>query len=184
MQNHQKAAYPTADHRFFAAGARHPVFGYPLRLRRNTEHHHWHPADTEWHSTDHWHDRQPGAKHLADDRRHSIGPGLPDYRLRVHHQPNGRYSGAGGLSRRTIFTLGGITRLVAGYTRRGLPSNWLLFVIGVLDLIIAWMLVGSGPIASVTLVTTIVVIGMLISSFGLFQAANTYLNVVDSILKT
>lgn len=73
-----------------------------------------------------------------------------------------------------LFTLGGIARLVAGYTRRGLPSNWLLFVIGVLDLIIAWMLVGSGPIASVTLVTTIVGIEMLISSFGLFQAANLF----------
>ncbi|NIG87781.1 DUF308 domain-containing protein [Serratia symbiotica] len=73
-----------------------------------------------------------------------------------------------------LFTLGGIARLVAGYSRRGLPSNWLLFVIGVLDLIIAWMLVGSGPIASVTLVTTIVGIEMLISSFGLFQAANLF----------
>ena len=58
--------------------------------------------------------------------------------------------------------------------RRGLPGNWLQFVIGVLDLIIAWMLIGSGPAASVTLVTAIVGIEMLFSSFALFQAANLF----------
>jgi len=73
-----------------------------------------------------------------------------------------------------LFALGGIARLVAGYTGRGLPSNWLLFVIGVLDLLIAWMLVSSGPIASVTLVPTIIGIEMLISFFGLFQTANLF----------
>lgn len=41
--------------------------------------------------------RQSVAKHLADDRRHYIRPGLPDYQLRVHYQPDGRHSGAGGL---------------------------------------------------------------------------------------
>ena len=55
-----------------------------------------------------------------------------------------------------------------------MPGNWLQFVIGVLDLIIAWMLIGSGPAASVTLVTAIVGIEMLVSSFALFQAANLF----------
>jgi len=73
-----------------------------------------------------------------------------------------------------LFALGGIARLAAGYMRRGLPGNWLQFVIGVLDLIIAWMLIGSGPAASVTLVTAIVGIEMLVSSFALFQAANLF----------
>ncbi|AOF00792.1 hypothetical protein SME46J_33380 [Serratia marcescens] len=73
-----------------------------------------------------------------------------------------------------LFALGGIARLAAGYMRRGLPGNWLQYVIGVLDLIIAWMLIGSGPAASVTLVTAIVGIEMLVSSFALFQAANLF----------
>lgn len=41
-------------------------------------------------------------------------------------------------------------------------------------MIIAWMLIGSGPAASVTLVTAIVGIEMLVSSFALFQAANLF----------
>lgn len=73
-----------------------------------------------------------------------------------------------------LFALGGIARLAAGYMRRGLPGNWLQFVIGVLDLIIAWMLICSGPAASVTLVTAIVGIEMLVSSVALFQAANLF----------
>lgn len=73
-----------------------------------------------------------------------------------------------------LFALGGIARLAAGYMRRGQPGNGLQFVIGVLDLIIAWMLIGSGPEASVTLVTAIVGIEMLVSSFGLFQAAQLF----------
>jgi uncharacterized membrane protein HdeD (DUF308 family) len=73
-----------------------------------------------------------------------------------------------------LFAFGGIARLIAGYVRRGQPGNWLQFVIGVLDLIIAWMLVGSGPEASITLVTAIVGIEMLVSSFALFQAASLF----------
>ena len=73
-----------------------------------------------------------------------------------------------------LFAFGGIARLVAGYVHRGLPGNWLQFVIGILDLVIAWTLIGSGPEASVTLVTAIVGIEMLVSSFGLFQAARLF----------
>ncbi len=61
-----------------------------------------------------------------------------------------------------------------GYVHRGLPGNWLQFVIGILDLVIARTLIGSGPEASVTLVTAIVGIEMLVSSFGLFRAARLF----------
>lgn len=61
-----------------------------------------------------------------------------------------------------LFALGSIAHLLADYTRRRLLTNWLIFIISVLDLIMAWMLIGSGPIASVNLVLIIVSIEMLI----------------------
>jgi uncharacterized membrane protein HdeD (DUF308 family) len=70
-----------------------------------------------------------------------------------------------------LFALGGIVRLIAGYKLREVSGSWLQYVIGILDLIIAWMLFSADPMTSVVLVTTIVGIEMLFSSFGLFQVA-------------
>ena len=44
-------------------------------------------------------------------------------------------------------------------------------MIGILDLAIAWLLFSADPMTSVVLVTTIVGIEMLFSSFSLFQVA-------------
>lgn len=70
-----------------------------------------------------------------------------------------------------LFALGGIVRLIAGYKLRDVSGSWLQYVIGILDLIIAWMLFSADPMTSVVLVTIIVGIEMLFSSFGLFQVA-------------
>jgi hypothetical protein len=37
-----------------------------------------------------------------------------------------------------LFALGGIVRLIAGYKLRDVSGSWLQYVIGILDLIIAW----------------------------------------------
>lgn len=71
----------------------------------------------------------------------------------------------------TLFALGGIARLVAGFKLKGVSGGWLQVVIGLLDLIIAWMLISAGPQDSILLVTMIVGIEMLFSSFSLFQVA-------------
>ncbi|MGQ8775759.1 DUF308 domain-containing protein [Serratia sp. NA_112.1] len=67
--------------------------------------------------------------------------------------------------------IGGIVRLIAGYKLREVKGSWLQLVIGVLDLTIAWLLLSADPATSVVLVTTIVGIEMLFSSFSLFQVA-------------
>ena len=50
--------------------------------------------------------------------------------------------------------------------------GWLNIIIGLLDLFIAYLLVGNGPIVSVTLIATLVGIELLFSSFGLIAAAS------------
>lgn len=70
-----------------------------------------------------------------------------------------------------LFALGGIVRLIAGYKLREVKGSWLQLVIGVLDLAIAWLLLSADPMTSVVLVTTIVGIEMLFSSFSLFLVA-------------
>lgn len=71
----------------------------------------------------------------------------------------------------TLFALAGIARLVVGVKRKGANGGWLQVVIGLLDLIIAGMLISAGPQDSILLVTMIVGIEMLFSSFSLFQVA-------------
>ncbi|MEG2955136.1 MAG: acid-resistance protein, partial [Hafnia sp.] len=51
---------------------------------------------------------------------------------------------------------------------------WLQIIIGILDLAIAAMFITAGPAMSVTLVTTIVGIEMLFSSFSCFQIAGLF----------
>ncbi len=71
-----------------------------------------------------------------------------------------------------LFALGGIARLIVSFNWRGRSGSWLQGIIGVLDLVIAAILVGAGPEVTVALVTAIVGIEMLISAFSLFQVAN------------
>ncbi|ARD40096.1 HdeD family acid-resistance protein [Edwardsiella ictaluri] len=71
----------------------------------------------------------------------------------------------------TLFALGGIARLMAGVKLKGAHGGWLQIIIGLLDLLIAWMLISAGPQGSILLVTMIVGIEMLFSSFSLFQVA-------------
>lgn len=69
----------------------------------------------------------------------------------------------------TLFAVAGVIRLSAGFKMRGINSGWLQIIIGILDLIIAVIFITAGPVTSVTLVTTIVGIEMLFSSFACFQ---------------
>lgn len=60
---------------------------------------------------------------------------------------------------------------MAGVKLKGAHGGWLQIIIGLLDLLIAWMLISAGPQGSILLVTMIVGIEMLFSSFSLFQVA-------------
>lgn len=68
-----------------------------------------------------------------------------------------------------LFAIAGVVRLSAGFKMRGSNGAWLQIIIGILDIIIAAIFVTAGPVTSVTLVTTIVGIEMLFSSFACFQ---------------
>ena len=73
-----------------------------------------------------------------------------------------------------LFAFGGILRLSAGFKLGGKNGSWLQIVIGALDLIIAIMLATAGPEMSITLVTTVVGIELLFSSFAIFQVASLF----------
>lgn len=71
-----------------------------------------------------------------------------------------------------LFALGGVARLVVALNWQWQGGGLLQGIIGVLDLVIAAILIGAGPEGAVTLVTAIVGIEMLVSAFSLFQVAN------------
>ena len=71
-----------------------------------------------------------------------------------------------------LFIAGGILRLGSGLRQMSQARGWLNIIIGLLDLFIAYLLVGNGPIVSVTLIATLVGIELLFSSFGLIAAAS------------
>lgn len=73
-----------------------------------------------------------------------------------------------------LFAFGGVMRLITGFRMWGLPGAWLQILLGVLDLIITYLLVSAGPLMSITMVTTLVGIEMLFSSFGCFMVASLY----------
>lgn len=73
-----------------------------------------------------------------------------------------------------LFALGGIIRLSAGFKLGGNNGGWLQIVIGALDLVIAVMLATANPEMSVTLVTVVVGIELLFSSFAIFQIASLF----------
>ncbi|EEQ01201.1 hypothetical protein yrohd0001_16280 [Yersinia rohdei ATCC 43380] len=73
-----------------------------------------------------------------------------------------------------LFAFGGVMRLITGYKTWGLPGAWLQILLGVLDLIITYLLVSAGPLMSITMVTTLVGIEMLFSSFSCFMVASLF----------
>lgn len=72
-----------------------------------------------------------------------------------------------------LFLLGGVIRLLTGFRLRA-GGGWVQILIGVLDLIIAYLLLSAGPMTSVTLLTTFVGIEMLFSSFSCFMLAGLF----------
>ena len=73
-----------------------------------------------------------------------------------------------------LFAFGGVMRLITGFRTWGMPGAWLQILLGVLDLIITYLLVSAGPLMSITMVTTLVGIEMLFSSFSYFMVAGLY----------
>ena len=73
-----------------------------------------------------------------------------------------------------LFAFGGVMRLITGYKTWGLPGACLQILLGVLDLIITYLLVSAGPLMSITMVTTLVGIEMLFSSFSCFMVASLF----------
>ena len=51
---------------------------------------------------------------------------------------------------------------------------WLQLVIGVLDIVIAWIFLGATPMVSVTLVSTLVGIELIFSAASLFSFASLF----------
>lgn len=73
-----------------------------------------------------------------------------------------------------LFAIGGILRLSAGFKMGGKNGSWLQIIVGALDLVIAVMLFTATPEMSFTLVTVVVGIELLFSSFALFQIASLF----------
>ncbi|WP_117086857.1 DUF308 domain-containing protein, partial [Klebsiella pneumoniae] len=55
-----------------------------------------------------------------------------------------------------LFCVAGVIRLMSWYRQRSMKGSWLQLVIGVLDIVIAWIFLGATPMVSVTLVSTLV----------------------------
>lgn len=73
-----------------------------------------------------------------------------------------------------LFAFGGVIRLITGFKNLKVPGAWLQILLGVLDLVITYLLVSAGPLMSITMVTTLVGIEMLFSSFSCFMVASLF----------
>ncbi len=60
------------------------------------------------------------------------------------------------------------------YRQRSMKGSWLQLVIGVLDIVIAWIFLGATPMVSVTLVSTLVGIELIFSAASLFSFASLF----------
>ncbi|MEQ4674442.1 HdeD family acid-resistance protein [Providencia vermicola] len=79
-----------------------------------------------------------------------------------------------------LFIVGGIIRLYVGFQQIKSPSGWLQILIGLLDFFIAFLLVGNGPLTSITLLTTLIGIEMVFSSFSLFALLSVFKNMTKN----
>ena len=68
----------------------------------------------------------------------------------------------------------GVIRLMSWYRQRSMKGSWLQLVIGVLDIVIAWIFLGATPMVSVTLVSTLVGIELIFSAASLFSFASLF----------
>ncbi|GAA0491679.1 MULTISPECIES: HdeD family acid-resistance protein [Tatumella] len=116
---------------------------------------------------------------MIANRSHNFGPMLGGILLGVAYLIMGyvfiRSPVAGIMAMSVIlavlFAVGGIIRLSAGFRLRGHNAGWLQIIVGILDIIIAVILLTAGPQMSFMLVTVVVGLEMLFSSFALFQIA-------------
>ncbi|EQB3585870.1 acid-resistance protein HdeD [Escherichia coli] len=67
-----------------------------------------------------------------------------------------------------LFCVAGVIRLMSWYRQRS------MLVIGVLDIVIAWIFLGATPMVSVTLVSTLVGIELIFSAASLFSFASLF----------
>ena len=79
-----------------------------------------------------------------------------------------------------LFIVGGVIRLYVGFQQIKSPSGWLQILIGLLDFFIAFLLVGNGPLTSITLLTTLIGIEMVFSSFSLFALLSVFKNITKN----
>ena len=73
-----------------------------------------------------------------------------------------------------LFCVAGVIRLMSWYRQRSMKGSWLQLVIGVLDIVIAWIFLGATPMVSVTLVSTLVGIELIFSAASLFSFASLF----------
>lgn len=73
-----------------------------------------------------------------------------------------------------LFFIGGFIRLVSWYHMRHVQGSWLQVIIGVLDIIIAWLFIEATPITSVTMVSTLVGIELIFSAVSLFSISRLF----------
>ncbi|EHG5998444.1 TPA: HdeD family acid-resistance protein [Escherichia fergusonii] len=73
-----------------------------------------------------------------------------------------------------LFCVGGIIRLMGWYRFRHVKGSWLQLIIGILDILIAWLFLGATPLMSVTMVSTLVGIELVISAVSLFSFSQLF----------
>ncbi|MEI9747599.1 HdeD family acid-resistance protein [Moellerella wisconsensis] len=71
-----------------------------------------------------------------------------------------------------LFIIGGVFRLYTGFSNLSANSAWMNILIGILDFIIAYLLLSAGAETSIILLTTFIGIELLFTSFTLFSFAS------------
>lgn len=73
-----------------------------------------------------------------------------------------------------LFCLGGVIRILSCFRQRQVEGRWMLAVIGILDLLIAWCFLSATPQASNVMVSVIVGIELIISGVSCFGLARLF----------
>lgn len=73
-----------------------------------------------------------------------------------------------------LFCVAGVICLMSWYCQRLMKGSWLQLVIGVLDIVIAWIFFGATLMVFVTLVFTLVGIELIFSAASLFSFASLF----------
>ena len=84
------------------------------------------------------------------------------------------YRRAKGMTQAELAEAVHISRTHMSYRQRSMKGSWLQLVIGVLDIVIAWIFLGATPMVSVTLVSTLVGIELIFSAASLFSFASLF----------